>query len=175
MVCRRHHIHAPPSPSGVWGRAKSWRTRGRSLGVRRRPRRRDGRRKSPTLVRLLPHPARRLGRPCSLLTIVARDLRACQGLKGRENSPRALGGRAPTAVDPRCGGASFLGWNSVSSLLCPSLSLSPAPPQLLPSLSLLALSTSPSFSRPQMCIGLGAFSDSRIAAAKVRKPLTPRS
>jgi len=46
MARRRHHPHDHPRPSGVWGCAKSRRTHGRSLGARRRPRRRDGRGKS---------------------------------------------------------------------------------------------------------------------------------
>jgi hypothetical protein len=120
MVCRRHHPHAPPRPFGVWGFANARCTRGRSLGARRRPRRRDGRGKSLTLVRLLPHPARRPGRP-PLVTIVARDLRACQGPKWREDSPRALGGRGRAGFDLRCDGASF----SLGLLSCVPLCLSP--------------------------------------------------
>ena len=152
-MCRRHHPHAPPRPSGVRAKsqrtrgrssgfcAKSRRTRGRSLRARRRSRRRDGRGKSLTLVRLLPHSARRSGRP-SLVTIVVRDLRKCQGPKGREDSPGALGGRARAEFDLRCGGASFP--SGLEQCLCPSLSLSPSPPLSLSLHCLLALCTSPS-------------------------------
>jgi hypothetical protein len=141
MARRCHHPHDPPRLSGVWGCAKSRRTRGRSLGAGRRPRRRDGRGKSLTL-RLLPHPTRRSGRPSHLL-IVARYQRGGHGSEGREKSPRALGGRVRAGDDLRCDGAFSFGQNDVPSLWCLSqtLSLSLSPPPLSKPLSLCTFSS----------------------------------